>query len=533
MSNYINTVDSMGDAAICTAIFEKTLDEIIDTNCTVVGGYAFYKFPDLHTAIFANASNIEQYAFAYCSKLETVECPLSVGVGYYSFYECSKLKKADFPHVTSLARYAFYKCAALETLALRSTTLATLADVNALGNTKIASGTGYIYVPGALLDSYKADSKWSTYANQFRVLEYYTVDGTITGELDTNRCIVRFFNGDTLLQTVSVPYGGNALYTGDVPVSSEDASYEFEGWNPSPTNITADTDCYAVFDEPLVLNDLSWAEISAISQSGEAPNKFSIGDTKAVHLKGTVGTLELDTTLYVYIIGFDHDGNNGIHFGTFKTALNDGINVALCDANYDTSKNDGTKTFNMQHWGYNNHGGWAGCDLRYDILGSTDVAPSGYGAKAASGRTGNNPSDTCTSNPVANTLMAALPADLRAVLKPITKYTDNVAGGSGSVEANVSATIDYLPLLAEYEIFGRRTYANEYEQNKQSQYAWFTIQGNTKWKYNHSSTSTAVIWWERSAASAYDYACCCVGKNANYNAYGASNSYGLAPIFLV
>lgn len=38
-----------------------------------------------------------------------------------------------------------------------------------------------------LVDTYKADTNWSTYAAQFRALEDYTVDGTITGELDESK----------------------------------------------------------------------------------------------------------------------------------------------------------------------------------------------------------------------------------------------------------------------------------------------------------------------------------------------------------
>ena len=51
----------------------------------------------------------------------------------------------------------------------------------------IASGAGYIYVPAALVDSYKVATNWSTYAAQFRALEDYTVDGTTMGELDPNK----------------------------------------------------------------------------------------------------------------------------------------------------------------------------------------------------------------------------------------------------------------------------------------------------------------------------------------------------------
>ena len=167
---------------------------------------------------------------------------------------------------------------------------------------------------------------------------------------------------------------------------------------------------------------------------------------------------------------------------------------------------NGTKYFQMNHWGtssnYNtNYGGWKACDMRYDILGSTNKAPSGYGAQKTTSVVGyDSPTNTATS-PVANTLMAALPSDLRAVMKPITKYTDSV-GNSSNVAGNVTASVDYLPLLAEFEIFGTRSYANQYEQNSQVQYDYYKS-GNSKVKYRHSSTGSTAIWWERSPY--YDY----------------------------
>jgi len=51
----------------------------------------------------------------------------------------------------------------------------------------IGAGIGYIYVPAALIEEYKSATNWSTYATQFRALEDYTVDGTITGELDETK----------------------------------------------------------------------------------------------------------------------------------------------------------------------------------------------------------------------------------------------------------------------------------------------------------------------------------------------------------
>lgn len=57
---------------------------------------------------------------------------------------------------------------------------------------------------------------------------------------------VYFYNGTTLLQTVqNVAYGGSATYTGSTPVDPD--GRDFLGWRPAPTNIQANTSCYARF----------------------------------------------------------------------------------------------------------------------------------------------------------------------------------------------------------------------------------------------------------------------------------------------
>ena len=92
-------------------------------------------------------------------------------VGPYVFYGCSKLTSLDFANVTSINANAFEACSTLETLILRSTTVCTLAATSAFASTKIASGTGYVYVPSILLDAYKEATNWSKY--QFRTIEAY------------------------------------------------------------------------------------------------------------------------------------------------------------------------------------------------------------------------------------------------------------------------------------------------------------------------------------------------------------------------
>ena len=249
-----------------------------------------------------------------------------------------------------------------------------------------------------------------------------------------------------------------------------------------------------------------------------------------------MGTLELDTTLYVYILGFNHNVSNGeasgITFGGFKTAATGGIDVCLVDSKYGSSDTSGKKYFNMSHRGNYNYGGWEGSDMRYDILGSTDVQPSGYGSAPTTSKTGYDATSTCATNPVANTLMSCLPSDLRAVMKPVRKYTDN-KGNKSNITTDVTFSIDYLPLLSEFEIQGIRIYANKYEQDKQAQYAYY-FAGNSKVKYQHSSASSAANWWCRSAnySSSSDF--CRVSANGGgayiNSAYKAS---GVAPCFLV
>ena len=348
-----------------------------------------------------------------------------------------------------------------------------------------------------------------------------------------NRYTIRFLNGTKVEQSESLHYGELPVYKGMTPTYTGEGSYMFTGWNPEVEPVTGAVDYVAEFVVKKALADYSWDEISAMSADGTAANYLAVGETKGIVVSGTVGTLEIDTILYVYIIGFDHNEElegKGIYFGTFKDAS--GTDVCLVDANYQKGSTDGAKYFNMNHKGDSAAGGWAGCDLRYDILGSTDSAPLGYGAYPTTSRVGYNASPTCATNPVENTLIAALPADLRAVMKPMTTYADS-KGDKSNAEENVTASVDYLPLLAEFEIFGVRQNANQYEKNWQAQYSYYAA-GKSKSKKKHSSTSSSADWRVRSAYNGnYSYAFCGVTSLGSYAGQNANQSLGLAPIFKV
>lgn len=301
--------------------------------------------------------------------------------------------------------------------------------------------------------------------------------------------------------------------------------------NYNAANISIDVSCEFA---PASLEDATWAQVKTYGNAGTGATVFAVGDTKTVALNGTVGTLALNNyQCKVFIIDFNYRGDNGIYFQGFKSTAATPVDIALCDSYLDQNKTDGTKAYNMEHWGYNNYGGWKGCDIRYDVLGSTETAPSGYGSQASSGRTGYDATSAAKTSPVSNTLMAALPSDLRNVLAAWTIYTDNVGGGTDTA-SNVSTSVDYLPLLAEYEVHGARSYANSYENtgDKQKQMAYYT-NGNSKIKYNHSNTGTAIRWWVRSPDYTNGNLFCNVHDYGNAYYGNSYYSRGLAPAFKV
>ena len=279
---------------------------------------------------------------------------------------------------------------------------------------------------------------------------------------------------------------------------------------------TADVEVWVVVQSvndvtPPTLDEASWDYISKQSLAGNAKNLWAVGDCKKIKLSGTAGKLSLNTELYVYILDFDHDSStvggtkDGITFGTFKTALTGGKDVCLMSGYNDDSD------FRMNTTNTNS-GGWKNSDMRYNILGSTNA------------QNGNATATTATS-PKSNTLMSCLPADLRAVMRPMCIYTDNTGGGSNTA-SYVTTTIDFLPLLAEFEIHGARTYANSTEKNNQTQYAYFK-KGNSKVKYEHDSQSSSSGWWSRSPHSGSVTGS--GGATSNY----ALGSRGVAPAFKV
>lgn len=167
---------------------------LINTNFSSVvsiGDYSFYKCPLLISVNAFSTSNIGNFAFKGCSSLTAVDYPLVTTVGQGCFDECTTLVSVNLPLVTNIEPLTFRKCDSLSivelpavtsigtqafydsgitSLTLSSNTVVALENADAFYFTPIENGTGYIYVPSNLVDSYKAANGWSTYANQIRAI---------------------------------------------------------------------------------------------------------------------------------------------------------------------------------------------------------------------------------------------------------------------------------------------------------------------------------------------------------------------------
>jgi hypothetical protein len=359
----------------------------------------------------------------------------------------------------------------------------------------------------ATLNGQTSDTKSVSVVDSYAVaLTFFSA--TITVNVDSGASVTLKKGGTTIATKTS---NGTAVFT-----VTETGAYTVTATKNGQTtsgsvNVVSGTTSYSLTLSFVssTLNNNEWSVIKSVSDAGQGANYWSIGDRKAVTLNGTVGKLSLsNVTTYAFIIGFNHnasaEGANRIHFQLAKTALSGGTDVCLCDSSYNS--NVSTTGYFSMNSSRTNSGGWASSQMRTNICGTSLSSYSG-------------------------TIIAVIPAALRAVLKYVTKYTDNTGSGSTAASA-VTATTDYFFLLSEYEVFGSISYANSNESSKQSQYAYYSA-GNSKIKYKHDGTSTAAHWWLRSPRASYSHYFVYVYSDGTVFTSYAADSVGFAPGFCV
>lgn len=206
-----DAVDAIADSAE-DAIIQRTISGAYSNDrITTVGACAFLGCQALTAIDLPNVTQVKRNAFESCNRLQTINLPkvtdlgggvftssviqqadfplvTTIGDGCFqgaayltsanlplvtalpvNAFRGSAIRTADFAAVTNINRTAFTDCQHLETLIIRTTSVCVISDISvALRGSKIASGTGYIYVPDNLVDSYKAATNWVAFADQIK-----------------------------------------------------------------------------------------------------------------------------------------------------------------------------------------------------------------------------------------------------------------------------------------------------------------------------------------------------------------------------
>ena len=162
----------------------------------------------------------------------------------------------------------------------------------------------------------------------------------------------------------------------------------------------------AIFDA--IFSNNSWEEIIAACQSGNVPDSWVVGNSKAMTINGTIYQID--------IIGKNHDTYTAGGTAPLTFQLHDcyGTKYAMNSSN-------------------TNNGGWTSCAMRSTHLPA---------------------------------ILALMPSEVQAGIKEVNKLTS-----AGSQSSTINTTADKLFLLSEIEIFGSTTYSKSGEGSQYAYYS--------------------------------------------------------------
>lgn len=161
---------------LADSIVERTITEFVNHRITKIGQYAFARHAALVRVDIPNVERVETYGFNYCTGLTEIYLPKCKYIAGQSFNSCSKLEKVVVPMCEQIGGHAL-TASKLSCLVLGGDKVCTLDNAAAIETNPMKNGTGFIYVPDNLVDSYKAATNWSTYASQIRPLSEW--EGTV------------------------------------------------------------------------------------------------------------------------------------------------------------------------------------------------------------------------------------------------------------------------------------------------------------------------------------------------------------------
>lgn len=170
-AGYLRVLDViLGDNAsyIQASMFEKCYSlqsVVIPESVKYIYQNCFNSCYALHSLIIpTGVTTLNTYAFSGLYSLQSINIPTGVTtLDSYIFENCHSLRSITIPvGVTSIKSYAFEYCYSLSTIYCLATTPLTLSSDAFYGVSNLSA----IYVPDASVETYKAATNWSSYAEK-------------------------------------------------------------------------------------------------------------------------------------------------------------------------------------------------------------------------------------------------------------------------------------------------------------------------------------------------------------------------------
>ena len=162
----LNGVTTIGNNCfVSTKITKISMNSLTTLSSSLASAFANNTM--LETASFQNVTSINtscSYTFQGCSNLVSVNFSSLTSIGTGSagmFQSCVSLETIDLNNANRIPSLTFDGCTSLTDITLSGTSVAILANVNA-----IPTGQNIkIHVPSSLISSYQTASNWSTLYN--------------------------------------------------------------------------------------------------------------------------------------------------------------------------------------------------------------------------------------------------------------------------------------------------------------------------------------------------------------------------------
>lgn len=197
--------------------------------------------------------------------------------------DVSKLKAADWKGIVEAAGFSYDKNTdySSQTTAL----ISALTNQNKDLDTDITNWTSQIE---GMTDMSQITGGDTITPGAAHTIYAYTRFWVQVDEEEGSEYTVNFYNGSSLLQSVTVESGESAIYEGSTPVNEDRPDAIFSGWNPSPNNVRRNMNCVAKFSVPGSSTEdeikASWEDIAA----GKGITAADIGKTKWLALPNDV-----------------------------------------------------------------------------------------------------------------------------------------------------------------------------------------------------------------------------------------------------